>query len=120
MNKFQNQLKSISVSLMNLSEKVEIISRQLEKLRVPKTAEAKRVKAFKPMTPAIPKRRAAVESTVLDSVFDAIRKSRAGATTAKLKEKTGLEARQVSNALYKLTKKGMITSISRGVYAKKE
>ena len=45
-----------------------------------------------------------------------IQKSRDGADIASLKSQTGLESRQLSNALYKLTKKGLIKSKSRGVY----
>jgi predicted Rossmann fold nucleotide-binding protein DprA/Smf involved in DNA uptake len=118
MNKLQNQLKSISASLMNLSRKVETISQQLEKLKPPKTT-TKKAKASKTRIQAVSKRRPAAESTVIDSVFEVIKKSRGRATTAKVKEITGLGARQVSNALYKLTKQGKIISISRGVYAKK-
>ena len=33
-----------------------------------------------------------------------------------LKKKTNLEPRQLSNALYKLTKKGTIEAKSRGIY----
>ena len=57
--------------------------------------------------------------TVLDSVHDAIKRARKGITIAKLKEKTKLDARQLSNALYKLSKKNKIQAISRGLYAKK-
>ena len=41
-----------------------------------------------------------------------------GITIAQLKGKTALDDRQLSNALYKLTKKGMIAAKSRGVYVK--
>jgi predicted Rossmann fold nucleotide-binding protein DprA/Smf involved in DNA uptake len=59
-----------------------------------------------------------MKDTVLDLVFDEIRKSRNGATIAHLKSKTALESRQLSNALYKLSKKGKIKAKSRGVYIK--
>jgi predicted Rossmann fold nucleotide-binding protein DprA/Smf involved in DNA uptake len=59
-------------------------------------------------------------ASVLDQVLDAVRRSRNGATIAKLKEKTGLESRQLSNALYKLSKRGQIESPARGVYVKKK
>jgi hypothetical protein len=36
-----------------------------------------------------------------------------------LKEKTDLTPKQLSNALYKLTKQGKIEAISRGLYVKK-
>jgi predicted Rossmann fold nucleotide-binding protein DprA/Smf involved in DNA uptake len=55
---------------------------------------------------------------VLDNVFGVVRRSRSGATIAKLKEKTGLDSRQLSNALYKLSKKGKIKAKSRGHYIK--
>ncbi|MFO7701085.1 MAG: hypothetical protein R6W79_10830 [Acidimicrobiia bacterium] len=59
-------------------------------------------------------------ASVLEQVFDAVRRSRTGATIAKLKEKTNLDSRQLSNALYKLSKGGKIESVSRGVYIKKK
>jgi predicted Rossmann fold nucleotide-binding protein DprA/Smf involved in DNA uptake len=40
-------------------------------------------------------------------------------TVAQLKTKTQLNARQLSNALYKLSKKGMVEAPSRGLYLKK-
>ena len=57
--------------------------------------------------------------TVIDSVFEVIKRSRKGATIVNLKEKTGLDSRQLSNALYKLSKRGMVESRARGVYMKK-
>ncbi len=57
-------------------------------------------------------------SSVLATVYDVIKRSRKGVNIAKIKEKTGFEARQISNALYKLSKKGQIKSMARGVYAK--
>jgi len=60
-----------------------------------------------------------VKSTVLDSVLSVIRRSRKGVNIETLRKKTGLGARQLSNALYKLSKRGVITAKSRGVYTKK-
>jgi predicted transcriptional regulator of viral defense system len=51
-------------------------------------------------------------------VYKTIRRSRNGISIAQLKAKTALDDRQLSNALYKLTKKGMIEAKSRGVYVK--
>ncbi|MBW2356948.1 MAG: hypothetical protein JRF23_09345, partial [Deltaproteobacteria bacterium] len=92
----------------------------------PKTATAKRVakKTGKKSPKTAGKAPGAVAksgaASVLDQVFEAVRRSRNGATIAKLKEKTGLESRQLSNALYKLSKRGRIESPSRGVYVKKK
>jgi lambda repressor-like predicted transcriptional regulator len=51
-------------------------------------------------------------------VLDAIKRSRKGISIAQLKQKTALGDRQLSNALYKLTKKGIVHAKSRGVYVK--
>ena len=86
---------------------------------------AKKVVKKTPKKPAAPKKAvakqaaAASKSTVLDTVLDVVKKSRTGATISKLKEKTGLDSRQLSNALYKLSKRGKIEAKSRGLYVKK-
>jgi predicted transcriptional regulator of viral defense system len=56
---------------------------------------------------------------MLDAVFDIIKRTKKGVTVAQLREKTKLDSRQLSNALYKLTKKGAIQTKSRGLYVKK-
>jgi membrane protein involved in colicin uptake len=63
---------------------------------------------------------AAAGNTMLDNIYGMISRSRKGITVEMLKKKTGLQARQVSNALYKLTKKAKIETLSRGVYVKKK
>jgi predicted Rossmann fold nucleotide-binding protein DprA/Smf involved in DNA uptake len=67
---------------------------------------------------AAPKK-SAKKLTVLDAVYDVVRRARNGATIAQLKQKTGLNPRQLSNALYKLSTRGKIFAKSRGVYIKK-
>jgi predicted Rossmann fold nucleotide-binding protein DprA/Smf involved in DNA uptake len=130
MSKVQNQLKNIAKSLESLAGKLEKLTNQLDK-ESPKAAAAPKKAAAKPKkaaaAPAKSKKKApaakpapvAEESgTVLENVMDVITKSRSGANIADLKAKTGLESRQLSNALYKLSKKGQIKTISRGVYVK--
>jgi len=53
---------------------------------------------------------------ILSVVEDVIKRSRKGIAIFQIKEKTGLDDRQLSNALYKLTKKGAVEAKSRGVY----
>ncbi len=123
MTKLQDQLKSVSKSLTSLSKQLESISKKIE--QAPTAKKAKKKAAAKPAAKkrtvskaSDSKAAAATGATVLDSVFDVIRRSRNGASIAKLKEKTGLEARQLSNALYKLSKRGKIEAKSRGHYVK--
>jgi predicted Rossmann fold nucleotide-binding protein DprA/Smf involved in DNA uptake len=114
MKKLQSELKAISKSLAALSQKVEKLSQQATKAQpAPKAAPAPKAPAKKT------KAAAAGGKTVLDTVYDVIKRTKKGVTVAQLKEKTNLDARQLSNALYKLSKKGQVYTKSRGLYVKK-
>ena len=123
MKKMKDQLKSISKSLASLSKQVDRITQQVDKLQPAKKAAPKKKAVPKPKTAAAKKtvKRAAraKSTTVLDSVLTVIKRSSKGVGIADLKAKTKLDSRQLSNALYKLTKKGMVRAKSRGVYVKK-
>jgi hypothetical protein len=57
---------------------------------------------------------------VLSTVLDVIRRSRKGIDIAQIKKKTNFSSRQISNALYKLSRvQGKIEAQSRGVYVMK-
>lgn len=134
MKKLHDQLKDVAKMLAKLSKQVDRITAQVKKLDQPKkkaTRVAPKRKAVKKAAPrkravkkaavkkAAPKRRAAAKSvTVLDTVFNVIKRTRKGVSIATLKEKTKLNPRQLSNALYKLSKRGTIVAKSRGVYIK--
>lgn len=131
MAKLQDQLKTISKNLVSLSKQLDRLTKQVAKLTAPKKkAAAKKKAAKKAVKKAAPRKKAvakkapakkaaaAAQSTVLDTVLDVVKKSRNGATIAKLREKTKLESRQLSNALYKLSKRGLIKAKSRGLYIK--
>jgi hypothetical protein len=126
MKKAQTQIKAIAKQLASLTKKLEKVSAQVaaapdkEKAAPKKKAAAKKKAAPKKAAAKKAPAKTAGEdkNTVLDSVMAVINKSRGGANIATLKEKTGLESRQLSNALYKLSKKQMIKSKSRGVYIK--
>ena len=113
MKKLESQLKTVSRSLAALSKQVEKLSQQASKAQaVKKAAPAQRKSAARKTAPAGGK-------TVLDMVYDVIKRSKKGVTVAQLKLKTNLNARQLSNALYKLSKKGQVYAKSRGLYVKK-
>jgi predicted Rossmann fold nucleotide-binding protein DprA/Smf involved in DNA uptake len=119
MKRIKIQLKTISKSLASLSKQVDRITKQVDKLQpAKKAAPAKRKKAARKAT--VRKKAAPAKGqTVLDRVHAVIARSKKGATIATLKTKTGLDSRQLSNALYKLSKKGVISAKSRGLYVKK-
>ena len=113
MKKLQTELKSISKSLATLAQKVEKLSEQA-------TADQPAPKASPAKAPAKKSKAAAAGGkTVLDTVYDVIKRTQKGVTVAQLKQKTNLDARQLSNALYKLSKKGQVYAKSRGLYVKK-
>ena len=85
-----------------------------------KTAKKKPAKKTAPASAKPKAPTAAGGQTMLDSIFGMISRSRKGITVERLKKRAGLEARQVSNALYKLTQKGKIETLSRGLYIKKK
>jgi len=136
MTKLQDQIKAVATGLAKLSKDLNKVATQVarqEKAAAKKPA-AKPAKKAAPKKPAAakkskkstaksapaPKKAAAPKKpTVLDAVFDVVRRARNGATIATLKEKTGLSPRQLSNALYKLSTRGKISAKSRGVYVKK-
>jgi L-2-hydroxyglutarate oxidase LhgO len=116
MKNLQSQLKTVSKSLAALSKQVEKLSSQVEKPKAVKKTVVKKT-AVKKAT--VKKAAPAGGKTVLDTVFDAIKRSKKGVTVTQLKTKTKLNARQLSNALYKLSNKGMVQAPSRGLYIKK-
>ena len=137
MKKMKVQLKSISKSLVSLSKQVDRLTKQVDKLQpatkkaTPKKAASKKATGRRKtaVRKTVARKRAPAKSTrrtpakkgltVLDSVHNVIKRSRSGVSIATLKSKTKLDSRQLSNALYKLSKKGLITSKARGVYEKK-
>lgn len=118
MPKLQAQLATISKSLVSLSKQVERISKQVDKMQPAKKAASKR-KAAPARKPAAKKAGGTKGQTVLDTVYNVIKRSKKGVTVAQLKQRTKLDARQLSNALYKLSKKGQVYAKSRGLYVKK-
>jgi predicted Rossmann fold nucleotide-binding protein DprA/Smf involved in DNA uptake len=144
MKDVQKELVTITATLSSLVDQIEKIAEAIEteggkaepakktkavkKAKAPATktrVAAKKAAKGKPRTPTkaadIPDSSATADGqTMLDNIYGMISRSRAGITVERLKKRTGLEARQVSNALYKLTKKGKVETLSRGIYIKKK
>jgi hypothetical protein len=114
MKKLQVQLARISQTLSGLSKQLGQITQQLGKWTPLAAEKPGRGPAKKGTRRVVRVRR----DTVLDSVFEAIKHGRSGISIVQLKKKTDLGDRQLSNALYKLTKKGLVHAKSRGVYVK--
>ncbi len=119
MKRIKTQLNTISKSLTSLSKQLDRISKQVDKLQSKKKASPASRKKTVRKAAARRKTSTSRGKTVLDKVYGVIRRSPNGATIATLKKRTGLDSRQLSNALYKLSKKRMVRAKSRGHYVKK-
>jgi DNA-binding transcriptional ArsR family regulator len=117
MKNFKEQLAWISKTLSGLSKQVDKITQQIGRAASPAGRKGK--PGRKPSKKASVKRAGLKRAdTVLESVYTVITRSRSGLSIAQLQRKTDLGPRQLSNALYKLTKKGLVHTQSRGVYVK--
>lgn len=96
---------------------VKVANKKVSKVVKAVKPKAVKPKASKPKVAA--KKPAVVQGTVLSSVLSTVKRSKNGVAIAKIKEKTGLSPRQLSNALYKLSKSGKIASKERGIYIAK-
>ena len=54
--------------------------------------------------------------TLFDTVVGIIRRSKKGVTLGRIREKTGLDDKQIRNCIYKAKKQGKIKNLKRGVY----
>ena len=54
--------------------------------------------------------------TLFDTVVGIVRRSKKGVTLGRIREKTGLDDKQIRNCIYKAKKQGMIKNKARGVY----
>lgn len=128
MKELKKQLKLISGSLTNLSARLDEIAEQIDQLKpakddsaiVKKSSDGKKTASTKIISAK--SKAAKTESdkkrTIIDIVFESIKRSRNGITIANLLKKTDLKPKQLSNSIFKLTRSGKVKAISRGVYVK--
>ena len=120
MKKTSEALKKIAKSLSDLAKQLQQAAKKLEKAEASGKSPAKAAARKAPAAKTQPAPAGSeAGASVLETVFDVVKRSRKGASISKLKEKTGLSSRQLSNALYKLSKRGRIETKSRGIYVKK-
>ena len=121
MKKLKKDLQVATRQAKALNAKLDKLIKEVAKLSKP--AAAKKKAAPKKKAPAkkkvAAKKAPAKQLTVIDTILNTIKKTKKGMTIAQLKEKTEFNSKQLSNALYKLTKKGKIEAKSRGLYVKK-
>ncbi len=109
-------MKTMAVSIESLAKKLDTLAKAQhgEKLkRKRKSPERPRKKTAKKVASKKEK-----TITAADTVFLIIKRSRKGADTATLMEKTGFNQKKIANMVYKLKSQGKIKSVGKGVYVK--
>lgn len=116
MKHIQSQLVRISKTLAGLAQRVEQLAGMVAASAPAKgrvAAGGRKAAQKGSVQPALKR-----SDTLLESVYTAVRRSRNGLSIGQLLQKTQLEPRQLSNALYKLGKKGLVRTRARGIYVK--
>ncbi len=137
MKKLAADLKAVNKEIKALAKKLERLSLKADKLMKaeasPKTKRkpgpqkrtAKRAKAAPTKAPVRktapkavkkPAAKARVVATPTRKILSLMKRYKKGVTIAKLKERSGLSDKQISNILHRASKSGKITRVSRGVY----
>jgi hypothetical protein len=112
MKTLKRDLQSITKGLKTLLKKTERVERELEKLP---SARRGRPPAKTRGTRAAG-RSSISEQTVTERVYHIIEKSRRGATTTQIREKTGFDDKKIWNAINRLKTQAKIKSARKGIY----
>ena len=134
---FRKILEVIEKGLLELTEKVQELERQLAQVEEALGAGAPKKKARAKRKPATKKkavkrgrptgkkaapkakaRRAPKKETATGAVLNMIKRSRSGVSTAQIKKKTGFDDRKIWGIVNRLKKEGKIKSEKRGRYVK--
>jgi predicted Rossmann fold nucleotide-binding protein DprA/Smf involved in DNA uptake len=123
-------MKTLAGGVATLAEKVDEVARSQASQRKagpapsPETTGAQKTQRARHAAPARKKaapgarRTSAASVTNTTTVLEAIGNSKKGISNASIQARTGLSAKQVSNAVYKLKKAGKVKSVKRGTYVK--
>jgi hypothetical protein len=125
MGQLKKDIQFVISNLKALTKKTEVMARKLERLEKAAEKKAKpKAKAkvkVKTVKRAVPKKavgKKAKKVTATDKVLAIINKSKNGANTATLKQKTGFNEINVRNIVFRLKNQKKITSKPKGIYVK--
>ena len=130
MKELEMLFKTMSEGLKTLSKGIDAVSDRLNDLaKQQKMAAAGATPKAKAKAKSAPKKTARKTSakqpagprkpdTAIGSVYHIVARSKKGATTATIKQKTGFDDKKIHNIIYKLKKQGRIKSPQKGVYVK--
>ena len=130
MKQLRKELKAISKALGQLTKKTEQMTKRLERLE--KSAKAKKPKSARRGPGRPPKKTAARKSsrkkapvrrkssgtTAIDALLKLINRRKKGIRIEELRRRTGMGENNLRVSLYRLKKRGVITSAGKGIYIK--
>jgi len=120
LNKGKEKSMDIKQELVKVNREIQSLTKKVEKLIVAagKLEKAKIIKA-KPAKRTAEKKAALnkpAKLTAIDAVLAVIKRSKKGADTATLIQKTGFNEKKIFNNVYKLKKQGKIKAEKKGFY----
>ena len=128
MKELHSVLNIVSDGLKTLAKGVEAIAEKVDEVaksqgvvkpqrKKPATA-AKKVKTAKKPAPKATRKKEVKPATDSDQVLGIISRSKKGASTAVIMQKTGYSQKKIANIVYRLRKQQKIKSVDKGVYTK--
>ncbi len=128
MKELQSVLNIVSDGLKTLAKGVEAIAEKVDEAaksqgvvkptrKKPSTA-TKKVKAVKKPVQKATKKKEVKPATDSEKVLTIIGRSKKGASTAVIMQKTGYSQKKIANIIYRLRKQQKIKSVDKGVYTK--
>ena len=128
MKELQSVLNIVSDGLKTLAKGVEAVAEKVDEVAKSQTpvkpkakksapAKSKAKAAKKPARTAV-KKKGAGPATDTDKVLAIIGRTKKGASTSTIMEKTGFNQKKVANIVYRLRKQSKINSVDKGVYTK--
>ena len=128
MKELQSVLNIVSDGLKTLAKGVEAIAEKVDEVAKsqgivkPKSkkpsAATKKMRAVKKPVQKATKKKEVKSATDADKVLEIIGRSKNGAGTAAIMQKTGFNQKKLANIVYRLRKQQKIKSVGKGVYTK--
>jgi len=121
LNIVSDGLKTLAKGVEAIAEKVDEVAKSqgvVKPKRKKQSTATKKVKAVKKTAQKATKKKEVKPATDGDKVLAIIGRSKKGASTAAIMQKTGYDQKKIANIIYRLRKQQKIRSVEKGVYTK--
>ena len=121
LNNVSDGLKTLAKGVEAIAEKVDEVAKSqgvVKPKRKKQSTATKKVKAVKKTAQKATKKKEVKPATDGDKVLAIIGRSKKGASTAAIMQKTGYNQKKIANIIYRLRKQQKIRSVEKGVYTK--